>query len=191
MRRHKLGRGLTMLETMIVIGIIACLGIMLFPAIQASREAARRIQCNNNMKRLGLAVHNYGQTFRVFPPSSTVMRNADGKITAVDGWSWQVLVLPFMEGGGKLSAAEAKRHEAYQKLYDSLDVAAGRPLVESADAKGTPHADALATGLPGLLCPTFDGSPYTTIAGGKAAITNYRGSAPRTSKASALRLPTR
>ena len=61
-------------------------------------------------------------------------------------------------------------------MYDSLDVAAGRPLVESADAKGTPHADALATGLPGLLCPTFDGSPYTTIAGGKAAITNYRGS---------------
>ena len=168
MRRHKPSSGLTMLETLIVIGIVACLGIMLFPAIQSAREAARRIQCDNNMKRLGLAMHNYGQVFRVFPPSSTVTRNADGRIAAVDGWSWMVLVLPYMERLGQPSQDETGRFDDNKRLYETLDILHGRPLVEPAGAKGTPHADALATSLPGLLCPSFGGSPYSTTATGKS-----------------------
>jgi type II secretory pathway pseudopilin PulG len=176
MVRHKPNRGLTMLETLIVIGIVVCLGVMVFPAIQEAREASRRIQCNNNMKRLGLAVHNYATAYKLLPPSSFVTRDADGKITAVDGWSWQALVLPYLERNERPSPDGTNRHETYQKLHASLDILGGRPLVEPAGAKGTPHADALATSLPGLLCPSFDGSAYTTMGGRKAAITNYRGS---------------
>ena len=166
MRRHKRANGMTMLETLIVIGIVVCVGVMLFPAIQASREKARLAQCSNNMKRLGLAVHNYVHAFWVLPPSSTVTRNADGRITAVDGWSWLVLVLPYTGDGG----------EANKRLYGTLDILNGRPLVEPAGTKAAPHADALATSLPGLLCPSFGGSPYSTTGTGKAAITNYKGS---------------
>ena len=172
---HKQANGFTLLEMLIVIGIVACLGVMLFPAIQASRETARRMQCTNNMKRLALAVHNYGQTFKVFPPSSNVSRNADGRITAVDGWSWLALVLPYMDDSADSNAGKQGR-DANKRLYETLDILNGRPLVEPAGASGTPHADALATSLPGLLCPSFGGSPYSTTAAGKAAITNYRAS---------------
>jgi hypothetical protein len=167
MRSRKPGRGVTLLETLLVIGILVCFGIMLFPAIQASREKARQAQCSNHMKHIVLAVLNYEQFRAVYPPSSTVTQDADGKITAVDGWSWQVLVLPYLEADGRLDN---------NRLYEALDILHGRPLVEPSGAKGTPHADILATSRPSLLCPSFDGSPYTTIGGRKVAITNYRGS---------------
>jgi hypothetical protein len=176
MRRHKPGSGLTMLETLIVIGIIACIAIALFPAIQASRETARRLQCAKNMSRCGIAILHYEDSYRLFPPSSTVTRNAEGTISAVDGWSWMVLVLPYTEAGGGLSQEEIQRVEVTKRLYDTLAINQGRPLVEPVGIEGLPHADALATRWPGLLCPSFDGEPYTVAAAGKAAITNYKGS---------------
>jgi type II secretory pathway pseudopilin PulG len=151
--------GLTMLEVLIIIGILLCLGIMLLPAIQNAREKARRTQCVDNLKRLGRAMHDYHDAHVRFPPSSGVSRDADGKITTVDGWSWQVAVLPYLDK---------------QNLYNSLDVAEGRPLVERGGAQSTPHADALAMSLPELLCPSFGGSPYADATRTKAAITNYK-----------------
>ncbi|QDS96729.1 Type II secretion system protein G precursor [Roseimaritima multifibrata] len=81
-------RGFTLVELLVVIAIIGVLVGLLLPAVQAAREAARRMQCSNNMKQLGLALHNYHDVNKRFPPCSI---DGGGKIGIL------VRLLPFME----------------------------------------------------------------------------------------------
>src|SRR6187401_2588155 len=84
-------RGFTLIELLVVIAIIAVLIALLLPAVQQAREAARRSQCKNNLKQIGLGYHNYHDTNLYFPTAS-------GQTNA--GWShsqW-VSILPYMDG---------------------------------------------------------------------------------------------
>jgi prepilin-type N-terminal cleavage/methylation domain-containing protein/prepilin-type processing-associated H-X9-DG protein len=92
-------RGFTLIELLVVISIIAVLIALLLPAVQAAREAARRIQCTNNMKQIGLALHNYHQAHNVFAMGcSSGMYNPPGTPWSVkQNLSVLALILPFLE----------------------------------------------------------------------------------------------
>ena len=90
---------------LIIVALFCCVGgpvlvALLLPAVQAGREAARRVECSNNLKQIGLALHNYHDTFGCFPPA--VITDEDG----FPRYSWRVAILPFMDK---------------ESLYDSYD----------------------------------------------------------------------
>lgn len=87
-------RGFTLVELLVVIAIIGILIALLLPAVQAAREAARRAQCTNNLKQLGVSLHNYHDTFRGFP-CGFIVSSPLGVTPSEFGWG--SLVLPFME----------------------------------------------------------------------------------------------
>jgi len=103
---HGLSRGFTLVELLVVIVIIGVLVGLLLPAVQTAREAARRIQCSNNLKQMGLALHNYESTYRTFPPgfisrvTGTWPGGGNDPIPeAGPGWSAFAMILPNMELG--------------------------------------------------------------------------------------------
>jgi len=90
--------GFTLIELLVVIAIIAILVALLLPAVQQAREAARRSSCKNNLKQIGLALHNYHDTFNTFPPGFIGSRS--GGITGDGfgtGWAWGTFILPALE----------------------------------------------------------------------------------------------
>jgi prepilin-type N-terminal cleavage/methylation domain-containing protein/prepilin-type processing-associated H-X9-DG protein len=104
-------RGFTLVELLVVIAIIGILIALLLPAVQAAREAARRSQCTNNEKQIGLALHNYHDTFKSFPPSGVLEGDhglpVNGPYAHAYHYTWLFMILPFME---------------QQPLHDSADL---------------------------------------------------------------------
>ncbi|MBA2114331.1 DUF1559 family PulG-like putative transporter [Bremerella alba] len=107
--RQRMRRGFTLVELLVVIAIIGVLIALLLPAVQQAREAARRMQCSNNLKQIGLALHNYHDTFGALP--SLVINPADTSDNY--SWGWSALILPFIEQGA---------------LYDQAGIGSGNLL---------------------------------------------------------------
>jgi prepilin-type N-terminal cleavage/methylation domain-containing protein/prepilin-type processing-associated H-X9-DG protein len=151
-------RGFTLIELLVVIAIIAILIALLLPAVQQAREAARRSQCKNHLKQIGLALHNYHDAHRVFPPGCI---RTDPNNQWVEGWSWSVFIFPYLDQA---------------PLYNQLDVG-GRSLADAL-AVGPPNALLIQTILPVYRCPSDPGDDLAAVerlfatngVGGQAAI---------------------
>ncbi|WP_010583934.1 DUF1559 domain-containing protein [Schlesneria paludicola] len=88
----------TLIELLVVISIIAVLIALLLPAVQSAREAARRMQCKNNLKQMGLALANYESSFGVFPPARLGHVNPADPTKWVEQWaSWAIMILPYVD----------------------------------------------------------------------------------------------
>jgi prepilin-type N-terminal cleavage/methylation domain-containing protein/prepilin-type processing-associated H-X9-DG protein len=96
--RDRRDAGFTLIELLVVIAIISVLIALLLPAVQSAREAARRIQCTNNLKQIGLAMHNYESVAGAFPITG-VIDTRPSAYAAWVGWSGQARILPLIEQG--------------------------------------------------------------------------------------------
>lgn len=135
-------RGFTLIELLVVIAIIGVLVALLLPAVQQAREAARRTQCKNNLKQIGLALHNYHDVTNLFPPGWVSRSYQVSATTELSIWSWGAFLLPYID---------------QTPLYNTLQP--GSRSIDANLALGGATAAALTTPLQGFLCPSDAGAP--------------------------------
>jgi len=125
--------GFTLVELLVVIAIIGILVALLLPAIQAAREAARRMQCTNNLKQMGLALQNYHSARNHFPPGALVTAGALDSGTGVYAptkTGWSIEILPYMEDQNLYSLLDPEEtiyHNNNQLLRESVNEAHACP----------------------------------------------------------------
>jgi prepilin-type N-terminal cleavage/methylation domain-containing protein/prepilin-type processing-associated H-X9-DG protein len=131
----------TLIELLVVIAVIGTLIAMLLPAVQAAREAARRMQCKNNLKQIGLGLHSYYEVHAHFPPGYV---STDGSGGLADdkgpGWGWAAMILPFME-----------EENTFRQIHFNLDI------TDSA------NATVRVTVMREFICPTDIGTPTFVV----------------------------
>ncbi|MDR1140732.1 MAG: DUF1559 domain-containing protein [Planctomycetaceae bacterium] len=154
MKKRSLFFAFTLVELLVVIAIIGVLIALLLPAVQAAREAARRMQCTNHLKQLVIATHNYHDTAKRLPPGWIYW---DGSAYPESGggrpwWGWGVFILPYMENSA---------------LFDSLNprermlqtVCRGNNVTGTTDTLTDDDKRLLQTILPTFRCPSDSGNP--------------------------------
>lgn len=113
--------GFTLVELLVVIAIIGILVGLLLPAVQAAREAARRMQCTNNLKQLALSCHNYESNYRCFPPSAVIdLRLANDSNNG--SWGVHGRILPFLEQGNLYNNVDLTTAWDHQMAIDNLRI---------------------------------------------------------------------
>jgi len=143
-------KAFTLVELLVVIAIIGILIALLLPAVQAAREAARRMSCTNNMKQIGLGLHMYHDTFHTLPAGWRGFDPANGQPHwfGLPGWAWSAAILPYME---------------QTAIYDNLihlDLPVSDPVNDAARVAA----------IPIFRCPTDTGETTFDLYGGEPAV---------------------
>ena len=121
-RRFPARCGFTLIELLVVIAIIAILIALLLPAVQQAREAARRMQCRNNLKQIGIAVHNYAETFNRIPMGATVNLSVGGATANNGSWGVHGRILPQLEQGNVYDQVDLTTGWDYQTPINGLKI---------------------------------------------------------------------
>ena len=162
-----LRRAFTLVELLVVIAIIGVLVALLLPAVQSAREAARRMQCQNHLKQIGLALHTYETTYKKFPPG-IVQQQADPQFVAgataantindTESWAWGAFLLPYIE---------------QTTLHEQAGIGRGNPLQNVINLASTP--------IKTYRCPSDGRAPKVrqsvgfTVRFAPWALSNYKG----------------
>lgn len=142
--KYRLRQAFTLVELLVVIAIIGILVGLLLPAVQAAREAGRRMQCLNNLKQLALGIANYESSLKLIPPAYVTNTRIDGNIHGVNcadqyrnstpGWAWGAMLLPYIE--------QSSLHQSIR-----FDLACWDPI----------NAQVVKAPVPTFLCPSASG----------------------------------
>jgi prepilin-type N-terminal cleavage/methylation domain-containing protein/prepilin-type processing-associated H-X9-DG protein len=170
--------GFTLIELLVVIAIIAVLIALLLPAVQQAREAARRTQCKNNMKQLGLALHNFHDTYLRFPPGCMPDLNGaqtdpgqglSAGVAASWGSSWKVHILPYLDQAPIYSGWQFTGSSGYT---NGTNMSTTTPLVHN---RTIPPYRCPSSSLPDKYPSSWNGAAiqmYTTYTGTSGAAAN-------------------
>ena len=158
MRASQRRTAFTLVELLVVIAIIGVLVGLLLPAVQAAREAARRMQCSNNLKQIGLGLHNYHSMYKVLPPATVqemkaVTNHLGTRFQAAStaaGWGWGSFILPMIEQAG-----------LYEQLRPGEVPFAFLNLPNRPDL--TPMRQLLTTSIPTFVCPSSTGDKLNNV----------------------------
>jgi prepilin-type N-terminal cleavage/methylation domain-containing protein len=157
--------GFTLVELLVVIAIIGVLVALLLPAVQAARESARRSSCTNNLKQLGLAVHNYHDVYSSIPTSISPWSEGPKPAANLNGKGWILSVLPYLE---------------QQALFDQFVPGFTGNMFSGAGIQNPVCLPAMKTTLKALRCPSDGKSKLTATdqyqwAPIEVAVTSYKG----------------
>src|SRR5262249_6298432 len=175
------GKGFTLIELLVVIAIIGVLIALLLPAVQKVREAANRTKCMNNLKQLGLALHNYHDTNKYFPQGGRMFLQDNNWTSYYDKGSWHTRILPYMEQDNLYKAIPNWDYFNFNNLADPFNdsvLAIGNVSAPPADPirSGNQNCDrsqctkpqATSMRLPYGRCPSdgeFEDLPATNYVG--------------------------
>ncbi|WP_437224643.1 DUF1559 domain-containing protein [Planctomicrobium sp. SH661] len=162
-------RGFTLIELLVVIAIIAVLIALLLPAVQQARESARRSQCKNNLKQMGLALHNYHEVYNTLPPGYITYQNNTPAIgpdlgTQSPAWSWGAAILPQTDGATIFTTVQPGTLTVKDALLDTA----------------TARKAAMTTRMSNFQCPS-DTAPGLNSGRPLTAATGYTATAIATS----------
>jgi len=171
-------RGFTLVELLVVIAIIGVLVALLLPAINAARQAAMRNACINNMKQMGLALHNYHDVYKKFPnvsPLDDLQLHIPGDATATGTskaeYSWIVRVLPYIEENNLYNEITSDSAKFTRPAFDPTAMRVGTNVAT--------NIHFAQVSLPSLLCPSFSGDAFST---GAPHAAKYTAMNPKTDK---------
>ena len=157
-RSHRRRRGFTLIELLVVIAVVAILVSLLLPAVQQAREAARRAQCVNNLRQIGLALHNYHGRAGSFPPGFlAVDARGNPDLDGTNGFGWAAFLLPELDQEPLHAALDFEHPLTEHHEHEHLPPAAFRDEDGHSLAEGS-NLELIALPLPLFRCPSDVGT---------------------------------